>query len=78
MAIALIAVTIAAGASTRQAAGRAFGMPLELGISSGSSVLMALGFAVAMLTYGTGRTNLLAGVVHLVLLATWVFSIFAP
>ena len=37
-----------------------------------------LGFLVAMLTYGTGRTNLLSGVVHLVLLATYVFSIFAP
>jgi Ca2+:H+ antiporter len=54
------------------------GMPLELGISDGASVLMALGFAVAIITYGTGRTNLLAGIVHLVLLAAWIFSIFAP
>ena len=54
------------------------GQPLELGISSGATVLMALGFVVAMITYGTGRTNLLSGVVHLVLLATYVFTIFAP
>lgn len=54
------------------------GQPLELGISSGASVLMALGFTVAIITYGTGRTNLLSGIVHLVLLATYVFSIFAP
>jgi Ca2+:H+ antiporter len=54
------------------------GQPLELGVSQGASVLMALGFAVAIITYGTGRTNLLSGVVHLVLLATYVFSIFAP
>ncbi|HYG89910.1 MAG TPA: hypothetical protein VD978_27070 [Azospirillum sp.] len=54
------------------------GQPLELGISAGSSVLMALGFVVAMITYGTGRTNLLAGIVHLVLLATYVFTVFAP
>lgn len=54
------------------------GMELQLGISDASSLLMALGFAVAMLTYGTGRTNLLAGVVHLVLLATYVFTLFAP
>jgi Ca2+:H+ antiporter len=52
--------------------------PLELGISAGSSVLMALGFVVAMITYGTGRTNLLSGIVHLVLLATYIFTVFAP
>ena len=54
------------------------GLPLELGISAGASVLMALGFAVAIITYGTGRTNLLAGIVHLVLLATYIFTVFAP
>ncbi|MBO0736742.1 MAG: ionic transporter y4hA [Alphaproteobacteria bacterium] len=54
------------------------GQPLELGISSGRSVLMLLGFVVAIITYGTGRTNLLAGIVHLVLLATYVFTVFAP
>jgi Ca2+:H+ antiporter len=54
------------------------GLPLELGVSAGATVLMTLGFAVAMITYGTGRTNLLSGVVHLVLLATYVFSVFAP
>ncbi|MBV8616914.1 MAG: ionic transporter y4hA, partial [Acetobacteraceae bacterium] len=54
------------------------GQPLELGISAGSTVLMVLGFVVAIITYGTGRTNLLSGIVHLVLLATYVFTIFAP
>ena len=44
----------------------------------GATVLMALGFVVAMITYGTGRTNLLSGVVHLVLLATYVLTVFAP
>ena len=52
--------------------------PLELGISSGPGVLMALGFAVAVITYGSGRTNLLSGFVHLVLLATYIFAVFAP
>jgi Ca2+:H+ antiporter len=52
--------------------------PLALGISAGASVLMALGFVVAIITYGTGRTNLLAGIVHLVLLATYIFTVFAP
>jgi Ca2+:H+ antiporter len=55
-----------------------YGQPLALGISPGHSVLLALGFAVAMLTYGTGRTNILSGIVHLVLAATFVFTIFAP
>jgi Ca2+:H+ antiporter len=54
------------------------GQPLELGISTNNSVLMALGFLVAVITYGTGRTNLLSGIVHLVLVATYFFMIFAP
>jgi Ca2+:H+ antiporter len=54
------------------------GQPLELGISPTASVLMALGFVVAIITYGTGRTNLLSGIVHLVLLATYIFTVFAP
>jgi Ca2+:H+ antiporter len=54
------------------------GQPLELGVSAGASILMALGFVVAIITYGTGRTNLLSGIVHLVLLATYVFTVFAP
>jgi Ca2+:H+ antiporter len=53
-------------------------MPLALGVSGGHSVLLALGCAVAMLTYGTGRTNILSGIIHLVLAATFVFTIFAP
>ncbi len=52
--------------------------PLALGISAGQTTLLALSFAVAMITYGTGRTNLLCGVVHLVLAATYVFTVFAP
>jgi Ca2+/H+ antiporter len=31
-----------------------------------------------MITYGIGRTNLLSGIVHLGLLATYVFTVFAP
>ncbi|MFL5257707.1 MAG: calcium:proton antiporter [Rhodopila sp.] len=54
------------------------GQPLELGITQGATVLMMLGFLVAVITYGTGRTNLLSGIVHLVLLATYIFTVFAP
>ncbi len=52
--------------------------PLALGIDNESTVLLGLSFLVAMLTYGQGRTNLLSGFVHLVLLASYVFLIFAP
>lgn len=52
--------------------------PLELGVSAAASVLMALGFVVAMITYGIGKTNLLSGIIHLVLLATYIFTVFAP
>lgn len=54
------------------------GQPLALGISAGQTTLLALSFAVAIITYGTGRTNLLCGIVHLVLAATYVFTVFAP
>jgi Ca2+:H+ antiporter len=54
------------------------GQPLELGISAGASVLMTLGFIVAIMTYGTRRTNLLSGMVHLLLLATYVFTVLTP
>lgn len=54
------------------------GHPLALGTDAGSTVLLALSFVMAMLTYGQGRTNLLSGIVHLVLLACYVFLIFDP
>jgi Ca2+:H+ antiporter len=54
------------------------GQPLELGLRPGAMVLMLLSFVMAMITYGTGRTNLLSGIVHLVLLAACIFYIFAP
>ncbi len=54
------------------------GQPLAFGIDNAATVLLVLSFTVAMLTYGHGRTNLLAGFVHLVLLASYIFMIFAP
>lgn len=54
------------------------GQPLALGIDNGSTVLLVLSFLVATLTYGQGRANLLSGFVHLVLLASYIFLIFAP
>lgn len=52
--------------------------PLTLGVTPGGAVLLALSFMMALITYGTGRTNLLSGLVHLILFAVWVFLIFMP
>lgn len=53
-------------------------LPLELGVSPGGAVLLALSFMMALITYGSGRSSLLSGVVHLILLATWLFLVLAP
>ena len=42
------------------------------------TVLLVLTFAVSLVTFGAGRTNILPGFVHLVLFATFVFLIFVP
>ncbi len=52
--------------------------PLELGVEAHDIVLLVLTFAVSLVTFGAGRTNILPGFVHLVLFATFVFLIFVP
>ena len=42
------------------------------------AILLALSFMMALITYGTGRATLLSGVVHLIMLATWLFLIVVP
>jgi Ca2+:H+ antiporter len=54
------------------------GQPLVLGLDGKDMVLMALSFAVATITLGTGRTNLMQGAVHLVLFATFLFMAVVP
>lgn len=54
------------------------GSPLELGVTPGGAILLALSFMMALITYGTGRATLLSGIVHLILLATWLFLIVVP
>jgi len=54
------------------------GHKLALGTDAGSTVLLALSFIMAILTYGQGRANLLSGIVHLVLLVCYLFLIFDP
>ncbi|GLK79643.1 calcium:proton antiporter [Methylopila turkensis] len=55
-----------------------FGAPLELGLDSKDTVLLLVTFGVALLTFGTGRTNILYGLIHLVLFATFCFLVVKP
>ena len=52
--------------------------PLELGVDLHDTVLLVLTFAVSMVTFGGGRTNILPGFVHLALFAIFVFLVFVP
>jgi Ca2+:H+ antiporter len=52
--------------------------PLALGLELRDVVLLVLTFAVSLLTFAGGRTNILPGFVHLVLFGTFVFLVFSP
>jgi Ca2+:H+ antiporter len=52
--------------------------PLVLGLSSQKMVLLLMTFVLSMLTFGTGRTNILFGLVHLVVFAVFIFMVFVP
>lgn len=51
---------------------------LVLGIDAQGMVLLLMTFVVSMLTFGTGRTNILFGLVHLVVFAVFLFMVFVP
>jgi Ca2+:H+ antiporter len=39
---------------------------------------LVLTFFLSMVTFGTGRTNILFGLVHIVVFAVFVFLVFVP
>ena len=51
---------------------------LVLGLNTQEMLLLLLTFMVSMLTFGTGRTNILFGLVHMVVFAVFVFMVFVP
>ena len=53
-------------------------VPVELGIDLHDTVLLVLTFAVSIVTFAGGRTNILPGFVHMVLFAIFVFFVFIP
>lgn len=52
--------------------------PLSLGLDAKGITLLALSLIVAVLSFGTGRTTILQGAVHLVILAAYVFAMIVP
>jgi Ca2+:H+ antiporter len=54
------------------------GIPLQLGLAAKDLVLLTLTFAVAAITLGTGRTNVLQGAVHLVIFAAFLVLALVP
>jgi Ca2+:H+ antiporter len=51
---------------------------LVLGLNAQEIVLLILTFVLSMLTFGTGRTNILFGLVHVVVFAVFLFLVFVP
>lgn len=52
--------------------------PIELGIQGGNLPLLVLTLGVSMVTFGSGKTNILQGCIHLVLFAVFLLLIFVP
>jgi Ca2+:H+ antiporter len=72
--LATIGLTIPAVA----AAAYALDKQLVLGLGAQKMVLLVMTFLLSMLTLGTGRTNILFGLVHLVVFAVFIFMVFVP
>ncbi len=53
-------------------------LPLSLGLMPTEIVLLALTLIVGIITLGTGRTTVLQGIVHLVILAAFLFLAIVP
>lgn len=56
----------------------ALGVPLSLGLDPKGLTLLFLSLFVATITLGTGRTTVLHGIVHLVILAAYLFVTIVP
>lgn len=54
------------------------GKPLLLGLNMVDTALLALTLLISTLTFGTGRTNVLFGFVHLVVFVSYLFFTYRP
>lgn len=54
------------------------GKELTLGLGPGDTVLLLLAIAISIVSFGTGRTTFLTGLVHLVIFSAYLFLVFFP
>ncbi len=54
------------------------GKGLTLGLNAGDTVLLLLALAISFVSFGTGRTTVLTGLVHLVVFFAYILLIFVP
>lgn len=73
-ACATIGLTIPAVAAASLITGR----ELTLGLTAGDTVLLVLALAVSVVSFGTGRTTVLTGMVHLVIFVAYLLLIVTP
>ncbi len=73
-ALATIGLTMPAMVAVSELVGR----PLILGIDPEDRIQLLLVLVLSIVSFGTGRTNLLNGFVHLVLFAIYVMTLFVP
>lgn len=73
-ACATIGLTIPAVAAASLLTGRS----LTLGLGPGDMVLLFLALSISMMSFGTGRTTVLTGLVHLVVFVAYAFLILVP
>lgn len=73
-----VLATIGLTAPAVLAIGLATGHPVDLGLSEANTGLLILTLAVSILTFSGNRTNVLQGVVHLILFLVYLMLIFAP
>ena len=52
--------------------------PVLLGLDPANSTLMLLTLGVSIITFSSGRTNVLQGAVHLLLFVAYLVLIFSP
>lgn len=52
--------------------------PLVLGLDARDMVLLAMTMLISMMTFGTGRTNILFGMVHMLVFAVFLFLVLVP
>lgn len=73
-ALATISLTIPAVAVVATLLGK----PLVLGLPPSETTLLIMTFAISMLTFATGVTNILFGMVHMLVFAVFLLTVFAP